>query len=392
MAATGDFGPAPAGTNLAENQNAQIFGAVITLMVIGTVGVVMRWVARKTPDSIALAIDDYLIVAALIFAYGTAICSLLSINYGGGKHLWAITSNDFIHIWKLLYAYVMIYATAVTLTKVSILMFYRRIFGITYSLYLCLFFAIGYWITIIVVINVGCRPLSYFWMRYTDPSAVGTCIDIPKFFFGNGIAAMLIDVIILCVPIPIVWGLQMPTSQKLAVVSILLLGSFVCVASIVRIVTLEHNVKSNDPTWTISPVFVWSCVEPFIGIVCACLPTFAPFFRRWWAVVRTKGSTGARNGYASNQNTNDLSAVGSKQMSGTAAFRLSKGRPRGKGEWTELESRLRDDEVMLTNEITGGGVRTASTRTKGSDEELGGIRVQEDVEWSSSHVLGAAHK
>ncbi|OCK82620.1 hypothetical protein K432DRAFT_471464, partial [Lepidopterella palustris CBS 459.81] len=225
MAATGDFGPAPAGTNLAENQNAQIFGAVITLMVIGTVGVVMRWVARKTPDSIALAIDDYLIVAALIFAYGTAICSLLSINYGGGKHLWAITSNDFIHIWKLLYAYVMIYATAVTLTKVSILMFYRRIFGITYSLYLCLFFAIGYWITIIVVINVGCRPLSYFWMRYTDPSAVGTCIDIPKFFFGNGIAAMLIDVIILCVPIPIVWGLQMPTSQKLAVVSILLLGS-----------------------------------------------------------------------------------------------------------------------------------------------------------------------
>ena len=278
MSASGDFGPAPPGVNLTENQNGQIFGAVITLMVIGTAAVVIRFVARSTSNSISLASDDYLIVAALVgyifilkqkfiliiaqlFAYGTGICSLsskyqlpisssmfniiLGVKYGGGKHLWAITAKDFILIWKvrlhppglesqarsltshaqLLYAYVMIYATAVTCTKVSILLFYRRIFGIKYSLYLCLFLTIGYWITIIVTINVGCRPLDYFWRRYTDLTAVGTCIDIPKFFFGNGIAAMLIDVIILSVPVPIVWGLQMPTSQKLAVVSILLLGS-----------------------------------------------------------------------------------------------------------------------------------------------------------------------
>ncbi|OCL10404.1 hypothetical protein AOQ84DRAFT_315530 [Glonium stellatum] len=282
----------------------------------------------------------------------------------------------------------MIYATAVTCTKVSILMFYRRIFGIKSSLYVCLFLAIGYWITIIVTINVGCRPLDYFWRRYTDLTAVGTCIDIPKFFFGNGIAAMLIDVIILCVPVPIVWSLQMPTSQKLAVVSILLLGSFVCVASIVRIVTLERNVKSSDPTWTISPVFVWSCVEPFIGIVCACLPTFAPFFRRWWAVVRTKGSSGpGKNAYPSGSGP---SGQGSKQLSGAegggGGFRLSRARGKGKGgEWTELESRLRDDEVGLTNDIVGGG-GPGSFRTKGSDEEMGTIRVKEDVKWSEAHL------
>jgi len=95
MSASGDFGPAPPGVNLTENQNGQIFGAVITLMVIGTVAVIMRFVARSTPNSISLASDDYLIVAALVgyifilkdkfiliiaqlFAYGTGICSLLS--------------------------------------------------------------------------------------------------------------------------------------------------------------------------------------------------------------------------------------------------------------------------------------------------------------------------
>lgn len=33
---------------------------------------------------------------------------------------------------------------------------------------------------------------------------------------------------------------------------------------------------------------MWSCVEPFIGIVCACLPTFSPLFRRWWAILGVK--------------------------------------------------------------------------------------------------------
>ena len=160
----------------------------------------------------------------------------------------------------------------------------------------------------------------------------------------------------------------------------------VCIASVVRIVTLENNVKSSDPTWTMSPVFVWSCVEPFIGIVCACLPTFAPFFRRWWAVVRTKGSSGPKQVYPSDSGPS--SGPGSNQPSAGGAgggFRLSRNCAKGIGEWTELEGRLRDDEVGLTNDIVGGG-GPGSFRTKGSDEEMGMIRVKEDVKWSESHL------
>lgn len=104
-------------------------------------------------------------------------------------------------------------------------MFYRRVFNLHYSLFFAMFFVLGYWITVVVTILAGCRPLTYFWQQYTDPEVNGFCIDIPNFFYGNGIAAMLIDVIILCVPIPIILGLQMPASQKLAVIGILLLGS-----------------------------------------------------------------------------------------------------------------------------------------------------------------------
>lgn len=119
----------------------------------------------------------------------------------------------------------MIYATAVTCTKSSIVFFYGRIFKFRWSLGICMFLVIGYWITIIVTVAVACRPLPLFWLAYTDPTAIGVCIDVPTFFFGNGIGAMLIDVIILCMPMPTIYKLQMRTSQKVAVIGILLLGS-----------------------------------------------------------------------------------------------------------------------------------------------------------------------
>lgn len=148
------------------------------------------------------------------------------IPYGNGKHMQALTKQQFTSLWQVLFAYVIIYATAVTCTKASIALFYRRIFNLQYSLYFAMFFILGYWVTVFVTIWVACRPLPFFWEKYTDPAAVpnGVCIDLNKFFYGSGIAAMLIDVLILCVPMPVIWGLQMPTSQKFAVAGILLLG------------------------------------------------------------------------------------------------------------------------------------------------------------------------
>ena len=120
--------------------------------------------------------------------------------------------------------------------------------------------------------------------------------------------------------------------------------------------------------------------------MCACLPTFAPFFRRWWAVVRTRGSSGPKQAYPSDSDPS--SGPGSNQLSAGGAgagFRLSKNCANGIGEWTELEGRSRDGEVGLTNDIVGGG-GLGSFRTKGSDEEMGMIRVKEDVKWSESHM------
>lgn len=144
----------------------------------------------------------------------------------------------------------------------------------------------------------------------------------------------------------------------------------VCVASVVRIVYMDKLVKAQDFTWAMAQVFIWSCCEPLVGIVCACLPTYGPLFRRWW---RAAAST---NEYKN-------SAKGSFNPDSTN-IRNNKARK----EWKQLHSddvKLRqDDEFELTNDISGG--MPTSVRTKKSDEEFPGhdgttIHVQNEFSW-----------
>lgn len=77
--ATGDFGPAPPGVDLAKNQTGNLLGAVIPVAVLGTTAVILRLAApMKTKESRKLAVDDYLIIAALLFSWGTAISCFIS--------------------------------------------------------------------------------------------------------------------------------------------------------------------------------------------------------------------------------------------------------------------------------------------------------------------------
>lgn len=99
----------------------------------------------------------------------------------------------------------------------------------------------------------------------------------------------------------------------------------VCVASIVRIVMIEKLVKAQDFTWAMCQVFVWSCVEPFVGMVCACLPTYAPFVRRW--VTRKKGDS-----------------LGGKKT----PYNFNKPGPGSKGEWSRINGYSTDTKMLVT--------------------------------------------
>lgn len=66
MSNSGAWGPAPAGVDLSENQNGDIIGSVVGIMVIGLASVILRLFTRLMKTGPGLAADDYVILFAAV--------------------------------------------------------------------------------------------------------------------------------------------------------------------------------------------------------------------------------------------------------------------------------------------------------------------------------------
>ncbi|KAF2084334.1 hypothetical protein K490DRAFT_49447, partial [Saccharata proteae CBS 121410] len=253
--------PAAAGLHLDENHDGAIYGTTLPLIVVASIAVILRIAVRLMRGRPKIE----------------------SIPYGVGRHQLLLTPSDVVIVWKCMYSQMILYATSVTFAKISALLFYRRLFDFTWLFWAGLFLVLSYWLTAIIAINVACRPTHYLWDRYAEDPGNGFCdFSVLDFFFANGIWAMIIDAIILCMPIPCCLKLQMPPSERAVVIGILLVGGGVCITSVMRIIALANELHTPDVTYAAGPVFMWSTLEPSMAIICACLPTFAPFLRVWY--------------------------------------------------------------------------------------------------------------
>lgn len=129
---------------------------------------------------------------------------------------------------KILYSYTYVYAGACALTKISILLFFQRIFPSSNKLFrmsvmVGYFLSFSYPLIIWVTMATCCRPLSYYWNQFGG--AQGKCINVNVFFLALGIINMINDIIILSIPIPHIMGLQLSLRKRVAVSGIMLLGS-----------------------------------------------------------------------------------------------------------------------------------------------------------------------
>ena len=76
---------------------------------------------------------------------------------------------------------------------------------------------------------IQCHPLSYIW----DPSvAGGYCGRIPLAGTITAASNVLTDIIILVMPMPVLWKLQMEMRMKLQIMGIFLLGGLYALLSI----------------------------------------------------------------------------------------------------------------------------------------------------------------
>ncbi|KAE8320092.1 hypothetical protein BDV41DRAFT_559600 [Aspergillus transmontanensis] len=244
------FGPQPPSIDLNDNQTPQINATVIALYIVAVIAVILRFVTRIKVQKISLGIDDWLIAASLI-----------------------------------LFAYSFIYLVLLPSIKVSIILLYRRIFGMNWIMWVCLALSVGHGACYMIAFLCSCRPLPYFYTQFADPSGGKCIINLYAFYLGNAATNVLTDVITLPVPIPIISRLQIRPMQKVLISGIFLLGGFVSVGTMGRIYYLTLLATNPDMNWVMGDIYLWSTIEPCIGVVCACLPTLNALLRRTTMLV-----------------------------------------------------------------------------------------------------------
>jgi hypothetical protein len=136
-----------------------------------------------------------------------------------------IPEDDIKHFIKSLLAGEIFWTLAIPMTKVSICLFYRRIFGgLKYMrnlTNLLAAFSVGWGVMYFTVLLLQCRPLAAMW----DHSITNFyCIDSALFcLIGSGMN-MVTDFALVALPLHAVWKLHRPTRDKVQISGILGLG------------------------------------------------------------------------------------------------------------------------------------------------------------------------
>jgi hypothetical protein len=164
-----------------------------------------------------------------------------------------------------------IYVTGVNLYKLSLLFFYFRVFpvrSVRLGGYICGGVSTAWNIACILAATWQCTPRERLWM----PWLPGTCINLFLTQLCISIPSILCDIAILCLPMPHVIRLKTNLWQRVLLMFIFLLGSYVVFTSIYRFrVYLSYT--TDDVPWSLADGCAWNIIEISSGIVSACLPT-----------------------------------------------------------------------------------------------------------------------
>lgn len=89
-----------------------------------------------------------------------------------------------------------------------------------------------------------CTPVALAW----DKTLEGTCVDVTTVFYSHAGINISLDFIIYITPMPMLWSVQRPIRERMALIVVFAIGGFVCVTGILRLWSLQHAATSEDPS------------------------------------------------------------------------------------------------------------------------------------------------
>ncbi|CAI6336677.1 unnamed protein product [Periconia digitata] len=277
-------------TGLSTGLGKTGFALNFLFTIIAIVSFCLRvWVKITTKRDTAS--HDVLSFGAVVFALAFSIGYSYCIHSGViGLHMTdAIYTEPNVQktTYKLFFVAGFIWILSTTLVKLSVLHLYRLIFlgehrayiqgrPFKYAINTLYTLLILFCISHILLALLECQPIERQWNKNVN----GRCTDTYKQNLADTITNMVLDLLVIVLPMPLLWQLQMPMATKLKVCGIFGLGLFICATNIARVVVIAST-RGADVTYNLVHIGLLCRLEIYLGIVAACYPLFnSVLFRR----------------------------------------------------------------------------------------------------------------
>ncbi|KAK4238353.1 hypothetical protein C8A03DRAFT_33647 [Achaetomium macrosporum] len=332
--------PRPLETTIPIENGRQIAMIVTSTLaiVITTLLVGLRFWAGRIINR-RLDASDLCIFAALIFTIGLHIDMCVMVLLGGfGFHGYDIVQrfgmDTLVLFLKGILAFPIIWNFTICFSKLSVLLMYTSVIPVREMVISCRVVGV-----LIILWNTGgvlgalllCRPIALNW----DKTLSGTCGDHRLFYIWLGGINVVVEAIILLLPVPFIYRLQMKTFKKLVVIGLFSVGWMTCAVTIYRQASLPH-LYFEDMTYTGVLATIFTGIEPAVALSLACVPFLRPLI------------------YKGNNNTLSMGSDNSQYASGGSTTLRSKqgGGPsgrtgRGGGPFKEFNDNDDSSEIQL---------------------------------------------
>ena len=133
--------------------------------------------------------------------------------------------------------------------------------------------AISY-LAVWLTITCGCHPIHLNWQMLPYPPEKSCQMKLQNFYVTT-VLNVLTDALILAIPIPLLWGMRVSLSRKIALTVLLGSGIFVIIAAILRITfTLAPGEAVNALN-----INLWGTRETAVGIIAVNVPILRVLLR-----------------------------------------------------------------------------------------------------------------
>ncbi|KAF5236259.1 hypothetical protein FAUST_6607 [Fusarium austroamericanum] len=220
--------------------------------------------------------DDSLIIAAFpFFVVFTAMCFLAN---GTGLDIWHVQDENITACYKIILVAEYMYAITLTLTKLSILAFFLRIFPdhkFRRMVHGTVVFIIVMSATFLVLFMLQSVPMKVFWEGWKEKNPKGVLLSTNAIGTSHGAINVALDVWMLVLPMTQLWKIGIKPKKKIGIISMFGAGAFIV------------NILVADTVDTV----IWSMVETSIGMIVACMPGARQFVRDILSRIRREKST-----------------------------------------------------------------------------------------------------